>query len=162
MRQIEGMLCNFTPKSMRLFWAKVDKRSEDECWIWNGARGNTGYGLFGRPPKYVHRISYTMYYGKLPKDLFVCHTCDNPSCVNPHHLWLGTQSDNMKDRHRKDRSNLPRGSKHGFAKLSERDVLDIRSLYQDREFSQYELADLCDVHVMTISDIVLGKSWKHV
>jgi hypothetical protein len=76
------------------FWVKVDKRGPDECWQWIGIRNEDGYG---RPYLRAHRVSWQIANGRDPGSLFVCHSCDNPSCVNPNHLWLGTNTVNLRD-----------------------------------------------------------------
>ena len=80
-------------------------KHESGCWLWNAACRTTGYGVFSYNGKPVtaSRVSYILYKGTDPGDLFVCHTCDNPKCVNPDHLFLGTNQDNVEDRKRKGR-----------------------------------------------------------
>ena len=99
-----------TLESLSLFWAKVDKSGE--CWTWTGARDPRGYGRLGRGRKtlFAHRFSWEEENGPIPNGLFVCHSCDNPACVRPSHLFLGTQKDNIRDMMSKNRGALPPGA----------------------------------------------------
>ena len=88
---------------MERFWAKVDKSGD--CWLWTASKTKEGYGYFrfdGAMRK-AHRMSWLLTNGEIPEGMLVCHTCDNPSCVNPKHLWLGTNRDNMDDMNAKGR-----------------------------------------------------------
>ena len=102
------------------FWNKVQKGNKNSCWNWLGAKNPKGYGLLGiqYPERRSHRFSWYLHNGKIPKKLFVLHSCDNPSCVNPNHLFLGTAQDNTNDMIKKGRDNFKVNidGKFGFKK----------------------------------------------
>jgi hypothetical protein len=112
------------------FWPKV-KRS-DGCWEWVGCRNNRGYGIFwignGRRAL-AHRYIFVRRVAPIPDGMDLCHRCDNPCCVNPGHLFLGTHSDNMRDMDRKGRRRSPRGETHPHSTLSDAAVAEIRARY---------------------------------
>lgn len=91
----------------RRFWAKTDRSGE--CWLWTGAKNPAGYGSFSMngTNDMAHRTSWTLTYGPIPEGMFVCHHCDNPPCVRPDHLFLGTALDNMLDKVAKGRAKGP-------------------------------------------------------
>ncbi len=95
-----------TPVAER-FWPKVDRRGPDECWEWKAARQAEGYGKMFTTnrcrPERAHRVSWVLHHGPIPDGMFVLHRCDNPPCVNPAHLFLGTNLDNIEDMGRKGR-----------------------------------------------------------
>lgn len=146
---------NYPPIEAR-FWAKVDK--SEECWIWTGSRQYSGYGRFGGSaghPVGAHRFAYELTYGPIPDGLFVCHRCDNPPCVRPDHLFLGTVTDNNRDTDSKGRTS--HGEAHPSAKLSDQDVRDIRRLAAEEQLSSITLGRRYEVNPRTIRSIVAGK-----
>lgn len=127
----------------------------DSCWLWLGAKNRSGYGKLcfeGNKTDAAHRVSFKLFNGPINDDLFVCHTCDNTSCVRPGHLWLGTTHDNKKDQIAKDRVGK---------KLKEADVLEIRKLY-DNDIGSNTIARLFNVSCGLISNIVKRRIWKHI
>ncbi len=145
------------------FWSKVDKLGPDECWNWLASKRTAGYGHFrlGKTMKSAHRISWLFVHGPIPEGMFILHICDNPSCVNPDHLFLGTHQDNADDKVNKGRHVPCKGSRNGYSKLTEEDIPHIRKLH-DNGISQTAIAEEYGVIQATISKIVLGNSWTHV
>jgi len=120
----------YDQRTLDRFWSKVDTEpTETGCLEWQAHRNNQGYGRFRIKNDlwYAHRVLWTSINGKIPQEKCVLHKCDNPSCVNIHHLFLGTKQDNIRDRCRKGRSYLPKGEKNGNAKLTEKQVRQIIS-----------------------------------
>ena len=140
------------------FWAKVDKRSSDQCWNWTGLRDRYGYGTIQVCGKKLraHRVSWELANGPIPAGMCVLHRCDNPSCVNPRHLWIGRQEENIQDMASKGRR--ARGEKHGSVKLIEQDVHEIRQMLSWK-ILQRVIAKKYGVSRQTISMIKTGKNW---
>lgn len=133
------------------------------CWRWSGRTDAGGYGVFywgpnGRAHRRAHRVSYAAFVGD-PGDLHVCHRCDNPGCVNPEHLWLGTAKDNHRDKVAKGRSNPRCGEQHPSVKLSKADALAIRARCAAGE-SQREVARSFKVSQPAVSYIVRHLTWR--
>jgi hypothetical protein len=138
-------------------------RPDGGCLVFVGSRSEDGYGFVGHAGRVrkTHRVSYELQTGKeIPEGLCVCHTCDNPPCVNPAHLWLGTVADNNRDRHAKGRTRaVPHhGSENGSSKLIESDIP--RILADQR--SSAEVARAFGVTVATVNLIRAGRIWQHV
>lgn len=142
-----------TPADVRRFMSKV-KVSTDGCWEWQGHVNPNGYGSFEACGlAYAHRFAFMIFNGDLCDGLEVCHTCDNPSCVNPAHLWQGTKSDNMRDAAMKGRTNT--------VKLSPDDVRKIRNLH-NLKYPASDLAERFDVTITNILDVVERRTWQYI
>ncbi len=133
-----------------------------KCWIWIGAKRN-GYGRFRVDGKHVsaHRFSYEMYINKIPDGMSVLHECDNPPCVNPDHLFTGTYADNNKDRDKKGRFTVLRGSDNGKAKLTDAKVRSIKRLLS-KGTKGVDIAKRFNISTHTISLIKNLKQWSHI
>ena len=158
-------------KITRRFFNFVDKNLQAPCWIWTGARSggrlpHQRYGVFrptwftnDRKMEYSHRTSYILHHGLLLPNDEVLHTCDVPLCVNPDHLFKGTQQENVDDMVMKDRHT--RGSRNGVAILTEENIVKIKML-RSKGLLHREIAVMFGVCRATISMILEGKNWKHV
>lgn len=144
-------------ETLERFLAKTSPEPNTGCWLWTGARFVVGYGKFKVGGRYVyaHRFSYEAHVGPLGS-LHVLHKCDNPTCVNPDHLFLGTQADNNRDRAKKRRD--ARGGDVGGAKLTEGDIRFIR----ESTVSGGKLATKFGVSRSNISAIRRRESWAHI
>lgn len=146
------------------FWEKVDSGDPDECWVWTGYRNPDGYGhvtIDGKVRR-AHRVAYS-WEEEDPGEMNVLHECDNPPCVNPDHLYLGSQGDNLKDAYERGRRE-PRdmsGEKGPGAKLSERDVREIKRRLENGDVHQ-DIADDYGVGRTTITMISNGDTWGDV
>jgi len=159
------------------FWSYVDKT--DTCWLWRGMRNKEGYGLVGIPGRSqprknrAHRVAYELANGPIPKGLFVCHKCDNPSCVRPDHLFLGTANDNSQDMVSKGRvvhgevhyfhihpEESSRGERHGCHKMTVEKVQSLRREYDAGNHNYAELGYKYGIGDTQAWRLAHRKSWK--
>jgi hypothetical protein len=143
------------------FWASV--RKGDGCWNWQSSKDQDGYGIFkaehdGVMYHRAHRYSFALHHGPITEGLYCCHSCDNPSCVRPDHLFAGTPLANQRDKIAKGRSNTAFGERRPEAILTEAQAKDI--LQDPRPHSV--IASQYGVHVQTISSLKTRVSWKHL
>jgi len=141
---------------------KVELVTESGCWIWMGTTTTRGYGQIESDTKkyYAHRASYQAFVGEIPEGMNVCHRCDNRFCVNPSHLFLGTQKDNLQDMKRKGRSTI--GEKNARSKLTHAQVAMIKVLLKNKTQTDERLAEQFGVTRGAINLIKQGKRWNHV
>lgn len=141
------------------FFQKV--RKTESCWIWEGGKFGTGRPAFNFEGRVIaaSRFSYFLHYRELPEKLCVCHKCDNPLCVNPEHLFLGTHKDNVDDKVRKGRQ--MRGEKHYRTKLSDEIVKEIREVHKTLK-SPTKISEIYGISIDHVNLIVHRRRWKHV
>lgn len=162
------------------FWKKVEiTANPDKCWNWTASHlmgeGKQPYGKisFNKIFYFAHRISYLMHYKEDPREMCVLHKCDNPRCVNPAHLFLGTNDDNVQDkkskgRHRgfkmkpKSYEGTARGVNHGMSKLNNQNVIQIKEEYCKGGITYQQLGSKYGVSKKTILNIINNRTWKHV
>lgn len=147
----------------KAFWEKVEKGNSDECWEWIASKNPDGYGniWIDKKCQKAHRVSWVLHCGSIPENMHVLHTCDNPSCVNPKHLWLGTHQDNMRDRGQKGRNGFVEGESCHLSKLTENQVLEIRRLKKGGKSNTF-LSKQFGVTSTNIAEIVNGKTWRYL
>lgn len=154
---------------MKRFFDKVLKT--DSCWIWTAGSRGLGYGAFKHEGKTIdaHRMSWIIHNGTIPKDIFICHKCDNRSCVNPDHLFLGTHSDNMRDAYNKGRLNMNSFDRSANAighvpttrtLKTEADVIKVKSLIKNRTVSLKQLSLIHNISYQLLRDISCGRVYK--
>lgn len=164
----------YTTKDLARFWSKVNKDGNiplhcpelGNCWEWRNGMTRKRYGHFaagGRKGKQFqsHHVSWELAFGDVPNGLWVLHKCDNPCCVRPDHLFLGTQKDNMKDMHQKKRRISPdfSGENNPRHKLTKIQVDEIRQRYENGETNKSVLGREYGVHNTQISRIIRKKLW---
>lgn len=145
------------------FWNKIEICGDDECWNWKTQKGKQRYGkckidgIIFRS----HRIAWELVNGKIPDGLCVCHHCDNPSCCNPRHLFLGTHKENMVDMRQKGKGARCPGISNPSAKLTESQVLEIRKL-KNEGMNYTKIGSLFGVGRCEVRNICNRNTWKHI
>lgn len=157
---------NLARNNENTFWNRVDKTPglgpNGDCWEWTGTLQGNGYGCFsyyGKPIA-AHRFVYLLVHKELPYKKLICHSCDNPACVNPKHLWAGTHADNNNDKARKGRN--IKGSEVVKSKLTDGKVRFIRNLAKTGTYNQKQIAKLFGISSGNVNGIVRRRFWKHV
>lgn len=147
----------------RPFMNYVSPEPNSGCWLWIGGLNSSGYGKIRHKGKMqrAHRISYELHYGSIPPGMQVCHRCDVRSCVNPDHLFMGSDLDNAKDREAKGRGNQPKGRSNAWAKLTEQQVIEIRAKKANGQTARSIAREYGIAH-SSVLNIYHGKKWKHV
>jgi len=132
-----------------------------DCWYFGGSLDNGGYGMIER--KKSHRVSWNLFNGEIPKGMNVLHKCDVRNCVNPDHLFLGTQKDNVLDMciKKRNKSNTPLGEKNHLSKLKGYQVFEMREIYARGGISYKKLAEKYGISAMTAFRAVTKQSWRH-
>jgi hypothetical protein len=160
-----SLLIKLTPKVRDRYEKKVDRSGcPGACHEWTAYRNKGGYGQFNIEGRMypAHRIQWTITnHQDIPPGMLVCHSCDNPSCVNPNHLWLGTNADNTRDKVEKGRAAYAAGEANGSAILTEDKVRMIREEYALGGITCKALAAKYGVSMNTISLTINRKIWKH-
>lgn len=145
------------------FWKYVEPGEDGECWEWRGTRQAFGYGTLYRKEKgksnRACRTAYELFKGPIPDGLVVMHMCDNPPCVNPQHLTVGTRSDNTQDAIKKGRLWFHRGENIPKAKLTREQVIEIRRQYANGDVSYAKLARCYGVGESAIKSVLTGRTW---
>lgn len=139
------------------------KINEKGCWEWQKSKHKQGYGHCGFKGKVMlaHRVSWMVFKGEIPVSILVLHKCDNPTCVNPDHLFLGTDKDNVQDSILKNRFNRSKGEKHYLANHSEEKVQLAKNL-KSKGLKYKEISKLTGIPVGSLSGIINSTAWKHV
>ncbi len=152
----------FSKDTKNKFWKKVKKT--DYCWNWTGGILRGGYGQIHIDKKLhqAHRLSWQLHNGTIPRGMHVLHKCDNPSCIRPIHLFLGTAKDNALDREAKSRGADHKGMKNGRSKLTELQVRKIRQISEEQGITQGELAEIFNISRPVVNFIINKKAWQHV
>lgn len=161
------MVYRAKPLAVR-FWPKVDRRGPEECWPWTASCRHGGHGQLAHDGSTIgaHRASWIIHFGPIPAGLCVCHRCDNPPCVNPAHLFLGTQLDNIADMVAKGRGFVPTaltlcGADHPSSKITESTVSEIRRRRHAGETVR-SVAAAVGLSPAQVSRIANGHRWAHV
>jgi hypothetical protein len=164
-----ALVCGKYKKTLTLeqkFMRFVYPEPTSGCWLWVGTEDFNGYGKFtykGARDSQAHRVSHELFNGPIPDGLVVRHKCDVRCCVNPNHLELGTQKENLHDAISRGRDNKPFGERVAWAKLSDEKVREIKQILASGSYESYvELAARYGVRTQAIARIRKGTGWKHV
>lgn len=166
-----SIIDNITAKDQKRFWDKVSIVGDDDCWEWTASTLRGGYGNFRWKDKMVqsHRFSWMMANKKeIPDGMYVCHHCDNPSCVNPKHLFLGNQKDNVRDCWNKNRHSN-QGENHPRNILTKDQVINIKKYINEAEFDYGDKLVFCkfwakklEVNSTAIEHVLYNQTWTHI
>ncbi len=146
-------------------WLMLHTEKQGDCLVWLKYRVPTGYGQLKTENgvELAHRVSYRLHYGKIYRDLHILHHCDNPPCINPDHLWAGTNSDNIRDRVSKGRPGNPgRPGTGPSTKLTVKRVLQIRRLWSTGKVTQQSIAEIFGIARSNVSMIIRRATWPHI
>jgi hypothetical protein len=151
-----------TEDDISRFHELVQQRGDDDCWLWLGSIKNKGYGQFwySHKQRLSHKIAYILAKGPIPENLHILHSCDNPPCCNPNHLFVGTNLENV--RQKQERNRVIKGSAVAVSRITEDDALAIRIRYASGGVTQAELGREYGIDDSVVSDIVRGTAWAHI